>query len=271
MLHDLKIHGGWGWDSVLRGPSGIRGKEGSRGGRGPQGITGPTGPIGPTGMQGQAGDRGPVVPGAKAEKKFYFIDPAEMPIHVKYDGASSSSSFEYNEYYWHVSFRRESGSQSGTVTLKFRDDASGRRVYGSFYVGFFPGSAYDQFIGAKVELDDSIGTSTQIKKTVDIMLEGQLRTVTVRIGFPDKTASTISTVRVTDDRSMISCQSQNTDYEEDMDKRIVYEAVDGVPTRGSFFSLVSSGGVASAFCGMIDNLPATAAQKADMKRIFGAT
>lgn len=271
MLHDLKILGGWGWDSVLRGPSGIRGAEGSRGGRGPQGITGPTGPIGPTGQQGQAGEIGPSIKGDKAEKKFYHYNPDEIPIHVKYDGKISEDTFVYDGRQWHVSLRNESGSQSGTITLKFRDDETGRRVFGSFYVGFYTGDASGSFTGSKVDLDDTFKDTGPIVKTVNVNLLGTYRNIRVSVTFPDKSNIPISRINVRDERTYTEALSQSTDYEEDMDKRIVYEAVDGVPTRGSFFSLVSSGGVASAFCEMIDNLPATAEQKADMKRIFGAT
>lgn len=86
MNFDLKTFNGWDFTSVLTGRKGHAGEQGARGIQGTTGRGGPTGPSGFTGPAGPFGPVGPVVKGPSAAPEFFIISPDDPNVGLDFTG-----------------------------------------------------------------------------------------------------------------------------------------------------------------------------------------
>ena len=250
------IWDGWGFSNIAKGPRGASGPSGIGGVRGETGATGPTGE---TGLQGPVGRRGAGISGAKG---------ATAPILQYVYGAGRRLLYAKKQFdIFYVE----------TLYGNYRDGRSENKIALSIDI-----QGTDITITGSVSLESAkpSGPSTQ---TVSVNATGTVgaNIELARFNVTTSSGTVVYRLWLLPDYSMGLISWSGSVYsniplesDESPPKIYLFPQVDNSPTDGDTLQLVSSGGVAAAYCALIDKLAQykglTAAQVAQMKALYGA-
>ena len=246
----------YGFSDIARGPQGARGPTGERGLRGVTGELGPTGLQGITGPRGKWGVSGIGAKGAIAPVTFYTDDRlGNNDYQAIYEPLISGNYRIYGDY--------SDGRGDNLIRLQIINVVGGRMVSGNIY------------------------TSTVAGTYINSMHVGHtITTFPASLGFID--FGTSGSYRCYISSGSSNYKLQFVPYEpptgqvydiysiavDDPPRKYVFRDVDYSPVLGNDSRLVTSGGIATSYCSLIDKIAAskglTAAQVAQMKALYGA-
>lgn len=238
---------GWNFTDIAQGPAGAPGVAGAQGVKGVQGPTGPTGEVGFQGPPGERGVTGATVKGATA------------PLSKFFSGDGQDSQYLYQPWTpfvgwrFYGTFTDARGSQQLSLTLKIVNGQE--RFYGTLIT----------------ERPTTYGVNV---KTIQINNRNPPAGVSDNIGFVDDYniwllhGGEIQLIKGTNVRVW------DPSIVETPPKTYLFPQVDASPTSGDPLQLVTSGGVAAAYCSLIDKVAQykglSAEQVAQMKALYGA-
>lgn len=268
----MGVWDGWEFANIAQGEAGPRGSYGPFGGLGPTGPTGGTGPTGFEGPVGRAGDAGPTVKGAAgATARLYAPTGSYWLIYRK----ASYSFYGYTGRYNYTLYGPVTAAEGdGLIILTVSDGSTQgtKRITGTAYFREVHVGYSDDTTTWRIdtEVDASrIGTD-------HIVLAPSVSIVDA-LGSGDVGHHYALTLKP--DMRLVMKRTDSDGYlmaSSDMGPGLdVFRQVDETPVYGNDASAVTSGGIASAYCALIDAIAEygsiAAEDKAAMKALYGFT
>ena len=271
----VKTWDGWGFSDIGKGPRGASGYSGDAGPIGPTGETGPVGGVGitgPAGRQGYAGSspKGAVAPlsryvaaGTAGERQFLYPQTTKKvgsapDIYLTMSGVFTDARGQ-NLISLVVAENVDTVSIKGKI--KFTT-TRGTTVteYGPFDIDTtMSKSIFDGIPTRPRGYKNSIGTFTISEY------------VSVEVHLPDGYDYGLGTYWI--NPNMVLGPYADNMADETPPRTYLQRQVDNAPISGDALSLVTSGGVATAYCELIDKMAQykglSAAQVAMMKALYG--
>ena len=266
MSKGFRYWDGWKFESAAKGRTGSSGGPGPKGGRGALGPTGPTGPAGQSGPPGKPGaaGAGPTGPTAELDK---FTQGAENTTLLIYEpGVYTNGGLAVSI----LGNAPIAGFGIGSFALLETQGESSSRFTGTFRVI----SPYTSGWTSPTDVD------VDVEMPADLSADHQMPLWRGLVGDDWVGNFSYFNIGLTGDRRIrLSSGSNVTRLAIEPQtftpsRQYMGAQIDNMPTSGNTVTLASSGGVAAAYCGLIDKLAAnkglTAGQVAAMKALFGA-
>ena len=255
-----------GYVNIATGPTGVigpYGEQGPKGFSGFRGFTGPTGQIGDTGPQGPIGVTGGISRrGPTAPITFYAEKSGTRLLYKRQDFTNFYVSGDYSDgrgNFIVLKLENIEGNQCDIIGSGYVTRTNNYGVSGSF-----------SFSGRYTFTDATLTTLTN--DTIPIIYnwtDGFGNHPAYDVNLKKDLTINIQLANVVGDGYLIPVYVKESPL-----KEYSFGLVDETPTIGNDNRLVTSNGVATAYCSLIDKIAAskglTAAQVAQMKALYGA-
>jgi hypothetical protein len=267
MSTTVKVWNGWNFENIAKGPRGEIGATGKGGVRGPTGSTGPAGADGLAGPAGRSGDVGPSAKGPSAPLSRFVKSGADGATKYLYD-MSDFRNYERGNltYNQRIEGENDDAYGLGLIAVEVAGSEGAWTVSGSFFrAEYYPTSG-----------NVSARTLETFTKQVPTLYGAELWSGYIRLDTNTycrlyMQEGLLEFIRATTTSRIFTCNLVATSTPPG---NYVYPQADNTPTKDDTLSLVSSGGVATAYCALIDKLAQykglSAAQVAMMKALYGA-
>ena len=267
MSTTVKVWNGWDFENIAKGPRGEMGATGESGARGATGSTGPNGEEGLAGPAGKSGIAGLSAKGPVAPLSRFVQDGADGTTKYLY---AMSNIIEY--------------TSSGGMSYKKRIEGENDDAYGLGLVAIEVSGSEGAwtvkglFVQARYDYWGHLVNKTEVNFTKQV---STLYDTELWAGYIDLDTYIYTRLKMQDGYiEFIGNSLQGRIFKCDLlatsspSGNYVYRQADNAPTKDDTLSLVTSGGVAAAYCALIDKLAQykglSAAQVAMMKALYGA-